>query len=71
MNTKSVTWFAVIGSYSNYALDAYPEERASYLRELRSSIVGEYPSQAAALEAAAEYMRRRRANAKNAKERVR
>lgn len=43
-----LTYFAVIHGDVGYALDAWPEERAGYLRELGSRIIGEYLSQEAA-----------------------
>ena len=50
MSTRP-TWFAVVFGDLGYALDTYPEERASYFCELGSNIVGEYETQEAAEEA--------------------
>ena len=45
------TYFAVVNRGSGYVLDAYPEERISYARELGRTNFGEFPTHKAAHDA--------------------
>jgi len=51
MPNDPLTYFAVVHDNLGYALDAYPEERASCLREFGKRIIGEYRSVAEAFAA--------------------
>ena len=61
--SRTPIWFAVVENGFGYALDAYPEERVGYLRELGRSAKGEFATRQEATARVKEVLNPRRPRA--------